>query len=301
MSFLARIAARAAPVSRASPVLMPKDAGLRRAAAPEEEMPDDEMQAQRAVRRLPIRRAELEQQDQELSRQADEQDQDEPVARQETEEEPEAQRVTPRPDEDDEMPPTGGVSRQAEDDDDANLRPARPLTSEDMSPENQRLPDEVAGEPEPPDLRALRRAELPEDEAEPEAARAPAEMAEDEDDANMRPLRRAVGPIAASATAPATPSMAVTDMVDGPDAAIDVSGDYWRPGLDDGMFGGRNLPAEDFAIHGPAPAPSPASFGRPQVIIDQLDVVIHEPVAAPSRSSRFDAGRALRARYLRRL
>jgi hypothetical protein len=37
------------------------------------------------------------------------------------------------------------------------------------------------------------------------------------------------------------------------------------------------------------------------VIIDQLDVVIHEPVAAPSRSSRFDAGRALRARYLRRL
>jgi hypothetical protein len=80
-----------------------------------------------------------------------------------------------------------------------------------------------------------------------------------------------------------------------------VSGDYWRPGLDGGAFGVRDLPAQDFAIQSPAQAPSPTSFGRPQVSIDQLDVVIHEPAAPAARTTRFDAGRALRARYLRRL
>jgi len=41
---------------------------------------------------------------------------------------------------------------------------------------------------------------------------------------------------------------------------------------------------------------------RPQVIIDQVDVLILEPgaPAVPARPA-FDAGRAMRARYLRRL
>ena len=56
--------------------------------------------------------------------------------------------------------------------------------------------------------------------------------------------------------------------------------------------------AEAFGGSG-AGAPAPQ---RPQVIIDQVDVLIHEP-AAPAVAARpaFDAGRAMRARYLRRL
>ncbi len=290
MSFLLRLAARAAPVSRATPVLMPKNAGLRRAAAPEEEMPEDEAEAQRTVRRVPLRRAEPEEKDETLARQEAEPD-----------EESAAQRASaPTEDESEEEPPARRIARKAEEDDE-NLRPARPLTSEDMSPENARLPEEVAGEPEPPDLRALRRAALPpEDDKEPGAARAPADLNE-EDDANMRPLRRAMGPIAATATAPAAPAMAGTDMAAGIDAAVDVSGDFWRPGLGDAMLGGRDLPTDDRAPPTTPFAPAPAGFARPQVIIDQLDVVIHEPASAPARAARFDAGRALRARYLRRL
>ena len=275
MSFLRRIAARAAPVSRAAPMLMPKDAGLRRAAAPAEEMPDEEDEAQRAVvRRVPLRRAEPEEKDETLERQEAEQEED-----------PATRRAAKPPDEEpEEEPPARSLARATEEEDD-NLRPARPLTSDDMSPENARLPDEVAGEPEPPDLRALRRASAPpEDDKEPEAARAPADMAEDEDEANMRPLRRAMGPIPTSAAAGAA---AAPGVVVGEAAPPAPAGDIEPPAFNAMTFDGRNPPVEDFAVPSAAPAPAPASFARPQVIIDQLDVVIHEPAPAPARTARF--------------
>ena len=50
-------------------------------------------------------------------------------------------------------------------------------------------------------------------------------------------------------------------------------------------------------------APHAASGNeRPEVIIEQLDVLIHEPAPPPQpASTRTDHGRSLRARYLRRL
>ena len=111
----------------------------------------------------------------------------------------------------------------------------------------------------------------------------------------MQALRRDVAP---AAPPPATPTVA-----------------------DPGFAGFGAQPAEPFAekfgggevyIPGP-PAGFDAPFTevggssasapqRPQVIIDQVDVLIHEPVApaVPARPA-FDAGRAMRARYLRRL
>ena len=69
----------------------------------------------------------------------------------------------------------------------------------------------------------------------------------------------------------------------------------------DGAGAGAGF-APDMDPVGTSPfAPAQQAFQRPQVQIDQLDVLIHEPAAAASAARGPDRTRSIRARYLRRL
>lgn len=161
----------------------------------------------------------------------------------------------------------GGVLEE----DEEEIQAARSLTTEDMLPENATPAEETAGEPEPPDLRALRRS--------PDAPAAPATGAPAGWGPGADAVVSEVGDAAASAATPPPGT-----------AAVLVPSSFEAPDF-----------APDAMLAGPAGATSSAS--RPRILIEQLDVVIHEPapVATPSRDSGALSRGAVRARYLRRL
>ncbi len=290
MSFLARLANRA--TLRSGPaVLVPKQravsAPVFRAEAetePEEitEAPVGEGTQRSSVATLSRSAAEPEEEAQ-LARAVDQSDQPEAqrmddeapteevqpwrLARQS--EEPEGQ--APAEDEDELMASraarqTGEVSEEEEE----TLQASRAPTAEEMSPENATLPEETAGDPEPPDLRALRHS--------PTAAAAPGVGAVP--DITPGALAEASESAADGAMPPATGESAAT-----PSA--------WEPPMP--FFEPRGIAA--------GPAEQPSGSRQPRIQIDQLDVLIHEPSPAtsPSPSSGALTRRAVRARYLRRL
>lgn len=190
------------------------------------------------------------------------------LSREETEEEAQPARIA-RQEEEEEAQPTRVVRQEEEEE------AAQPL---------RRQPDEEGEEAVMTVRRArLRRAERPDEpELDPKTAlpdATPMDEPEPSDLRATRAVRRSGAPLPAAA-APSPPP--------GPPLAGETLGDA------------------------PAFAPPPAVFsappgaaqegrlGRPIVVIDQVDVLIHEP-AAPSSARAPGASRTMRARYLRRL
>lgn len=287
MRFLARLSLRARPALSRAPALMPKGLAMRQHVPVfrTEQPPEEEEQAQplrRAAART-IRRAEEPKDEEEKTQRSaaptahekDEQEQPAMARRasgslrraEDPEEEEPAQPLrraaAPAPEPEEEKPAQAArlIRRAEEVPLEEGERPLRQPFQEDVSPGASPLPPDMANEEEPPAMQALRRD-----------------------------------------VAPSVPAPAAT-----PTAA------------DPGFAGFSAQPGEPFAekfgggeVYIPGPpagfdAPFTEAAGgsspqRPQVVIDQVDVLIHEPVApaVPARPA-FDAGRAMRARYLRRL
>ena len=340
MSFLARISYRAARLPSAVPRVMPKGLAARQAVpiARAEDAAEEEQTlspARPAGLRL-AQRQEAEEQEEEVSRQETE---EEPEAQRQPEEEGEEEVAPLRRQEGEEEETVATLRRQKEGEEEvAPLRRqeeeeetvATLRRQEEEELEAQRQPEEN-GEEEVAPLRrkeeeeetvaTLRRQEEEEEvqpmraiarqeevpleetgqtssprsqiELEPKAEPASPDLPAEQDPVDLQALHRVITPgPGLPPAAPATPGEPV-----GNHGAAWPSGEPPRSPV---------LPATS-RPESPAPAHFvPAGFapdpGPPNVVIDQLDVLIHEPAPAPGRHApRADRGRAFRARYLRRL
>lgn len=283
MGFLARLSLRSRPAQARAPVLMPKGIAMRQPIfrAAEEEPAEEAEQAQ------PLRRT--------LRRAAAPPPDDEEVPR----------AAAPEPEDKDEAQPA--MARRAEKptadegEDEERAQPLRRATQ----------PDKETDEKEPPPAaRLIRRAEeVPVEGGEkplrqpfqsdlsPGASPLPPDMASEEEPSPVQALRRDVS---MPALAPRDSGRAAPSVVDFDAGGSDRPAPIPVPfGSDDTAAGGAGswfdagFSREGMAARGE---------GRPQVIIDQVDVLIHEPAsqAAGSRPA-FDSARAMRARYLRRM
>ena len=290
MRFLARLSLRARPALSRAPALMPKGLAMRqpvpvfRAGEPveeEEQAHPLRRPAARAIRRAeepPAEEQETQRTSAPTAGEEDEQDQPAMARRapgslrraEKPEEEEPAQPLrraaVPAPDEEEPAQAARLIRRAEEVPLEEGEKPLRQPFQSDLSPGASPLPPDMANEEEPPAMQALRR-----------------------DIASFAPppagIPTAADPRSAGfGVAPAEPFPAKFGgeeaYIPGPSAGFEAR--FMEP------VGGSDAGAS---------APQ-----RPQVIIDQVDVLIHEP-AAPAVSARpaFDAGRAMRARYLRRL
>jgi hypothetical protein len=313
VSFLHRIASRAVPTVYRTPALNPKGRtgsrpplparAVRRAQEEPDEMPEEEPTA--TASRLPAppvarladdeveedregrvpRQIEAKDNESEsdiadavsaqpLRRQAVEEDEPEgtatrPLLRATEEEEApatRARRTAAPPPADEEEPVAARRLLGRADEEGPEVQPARALTEDDMSPESAVLPDEMAGEEEPRDVRALRRSA----------------------EGSPLPTGQPAAPVTAAADSRGAPAEPIPP---------------WYPAEE--RAAQSAYPAAPPTSAGSViPAPATASLGaeRPQVLIDQIDVLIREPAApAPAAGHTPDTGRSLRARYLRRL
>jgi hypothetical protein len=220
----------------------------------------------------PLRRQQEEEEEiQPLRRQEEEEEEVQPLRRQEEEEE-EIQPLRRQAEEKEEIQP---LRRQAEEEEEVQtlhrqeeeeeetspLRRVTPPEAEGLNAENSPQPDESASEPEPSAMMALRR----------EATKSMPGMGS-----------AAVGTDSFTVTPPAL-------AIPGLDA----------PGMQDPASHDRPT-SEPIAQDSFFPAPSKAAMAseRPRVIIDQIDVVIHEDAATAPASSTADLGRAVKAKYL---
>ena len=293
MRFLARLSLRARPALSRAPALMPKGVALRqpgpvfRAGEPVEE--EEQAQPLRRAAARTIRRAEEPQIEEEETQRTsaptagEEDEQEQPAmarrasnslrrAEKPEEEEPaqplrRAAAPAREPDEEEPAQAARLIRRAEEVPLEEGEKPLRQPFQQDLSPGASPLPPDMANEEEPPAMQALRR--------------------------DIAPF--APPPRAGTATA-ADPDFAGSGVESADPFPAKFSGEeVYIPG-----------PPAGFETHftgalGGSGAGASAPQ-RPQVIIDQVDVLIHEP-AAPAVSARpaFDAGRAMRARYLRRL
>jgi len=293
MRFLARLSLRARPALSRAPALMPKGVALRqpvpvfRAGEPVEE--EEQAQPLRRAAARTIRRAEEPQTEEEETQRTsaptagEEDEQEQPAmarrasnslrrAEKPEEEEPaqplrRAAAPAREPDEEEPAQAARLIRRAEEVPLEEGEKPLRQPFQQDLSPGASPLPPDMANEEEPPAMQALRR-----------------------DIAPFAPPPRAGTPTAAD------PGFAGSGVESADPFPAKFSGEeVYIPG-----------PPAGFETHftgalGGSGAGASAPQ-RPQVIIDQVDVLIHEP-AAPAVSARpaFDAGRAMRARYLRRL
>lgn len=130
-------------------------------------------------------------------------------------------------------------------------------------------------------------------------------QAEEEEEEPLQLARRSIAsPQIASAGVMPSPAEPVTDM------NVEHGADAVPPTDPGARFPEVDPPASGLQTPEPqvAMAQEPAlgdhssdRFERPEVQIDQLDVIIHEPAARVPRSGGFDPGRAVRSRYLKRL
>lgn len=308
MSFLARLSARALPALSRLPAVMPKGLAARQMAPVYRDAVPPEEEADIAPWRAPtgpkLRRAEA------PTGENHENDEDRMArapAAAPPEGEPEVQpaRLRRAP----ALPP------------DAEAEPARlhrapalpPDTAEEpVAPLRRAEAAETADEAEEADeepMRTLRRAEeLPLDDGEkplrqpfqadlvPGAMPGHPDLADQEEPSNLQALRRDVAPPrqGLAGAAPLTP-------------AFPPARDPWlpRPAPDWGpapeWAGAEPGFASEASVPEAASAMTGSAAGRAQVVIDQLDVLIHEPAAAAPARLQADHGRLMRARYLRRL
>ena len=311
MSFLSRLSARARPQVSATPLLMPKGFVARHPGAVYREEAaqagEEEEVAPRAMRAGALRREQPqapEEGEEEVARAA---------APKETEEQPA-----------DEMQPlrraAGAETEPAEPDEEMRplRRAAAPATEaaevdEEMRAVRRAAPaagEEGEDEGEVQAARLIRRAEeVPLDDAdkplrqpfqsdlEPRATPPHPDLAAEEEPSDLQALRRN-----------ATPQLPTSVRPDGPGRAAQGPALPEIVSSFDTGFGDRSDGTGAAAYFEPRygsmlePRGSAgANAERSPVIIDQLDVLIHEPAAPPSAARSADHGRMLRARYLRRL
>lgn len=268
MGFLSRLAARARPVGPAGPLLLPKGMAVRRAGMlareelPPEEAPQEE--EEQVARQVLLRASQLRR-----NAEAPEEEGEEELARAAEEEVAEEEQP--------EEPLAQALRREEEE-----------LSEEAGEVRAVRRSEEVPLEEGERPLRPPFQAEL-----EPRAMTSHPDLADQEEPSDLQALRRATlapslppGPGHSFATwdEPVSPAS-------GPGFANSVEGSSAGFPLE---AAGSTLPL--------TPTPSGGGADRPQVIIDQLDVMIREeapPRVAGPRAA--DHGRMLRARYLRRL
>ena len=290
MSYLARISNRAAGPRANAPAVLPKGLDNRQTtpvARVEETGEEDEtLSPTRPSSARPVRRQETDKAE-EVARQEVE---DEPVAepdvapkytdpgaQRQTDEEGEEEVAPLRRQEDDGEEEIAALRRQEDEGvPEASLarniarqeeipledtgQPAPPPAQADLEPDSEPTDQELAGEREPSDLRALHRDISPGPGFLPPASAAQGETPENR--AVNRPLAEA-------------------------SASSHLQAPHFTDGLEVPQTVRQNTGADE---------------SRPNVVIDQLDVLIHEPAVSSDRipPSR-DRERALRARYLRRL
>jgi hypothetical protein len=285
VSFLARIAMRAGiPGGGTEPLLVPKDRGLQRPpnlARQEIEPEEDQAQTLRRQPETEIEEAEV----QTLRRQLEGEDEEAapapivPPASQE--EEPEVRAAgtgaADMPDEE-QMQPARRLARMAEDGEELHAIRRMAATEEDEESAEAARPLRRSFVVR----RSVQRAPAPvPSELGPKTSPPPKIVSDEPEPSNLRALGE---PMPAAAPPP------------GPVPTGD------RP--DRSSWGGEApmavLPPQPFAeAH---PEPPAGHFERPQVVIDRLDVLIHEPMAparGPDGTKR--RSRSFRARYLRRL
>jgi hypothetical protein len=319
MSFLTRIAMRAGipGVAAAEPILVPKDRGIQRpqgVSRQEVEPEEEEVQTLRRQADTGNDEEELET----LRRQAEPEEESEEAARAlmvppaSEEEGLEAQAArraaAGAPEEEEEAQPARRVAPMAdraaqaiprmaptEDEEDTAAssridRVAAEQEEEEAQPVRRVEQDEENGQPARPLLRsavtwrAVRRAPAPgPEELGPATSPAPPIVSDEPEFSDLRALGET--PPMSAPSPPAAP----IPTAHGPDHA-GSAGEAPMPAL----------PPQSFAE---APAgPSTVRFERPQVVIDRVDVLIHEtmpPARAPESDKR--RSRSFRARYLRRL
>lgn len=261
-SFLQRIAIRAGAAPSTMPSLMAK--GLGGAPVMRAELPEEEgaPEVQRIARR--ITRAAAPPPAEPLPPEPEEKApvQRLPARRLSTDPDAEKERA-----EEEELGPLLHRAAVPEPPEQPDKEPARRAAAPDpatLSPEDEQVPKALAHEPPPRDLRALRRDAAP--PAAPAAAPAAAPMPPGGADA---PFPVTPGPQTTAETGPAPSSPSMT-----------------APALPPFLEG---------------PLTPQAVTERPSVVIEQVEVLIHEPAAPARRMGGADRSRLVRARYLGRL
>lgn len=269
MSLLTRIAARAGLVPSRSTIVTPKGFTVRqplpvfRAVEPDEE---EERTAQEGKMARAITSAEDPASDDEEDTRAIARRAGEPPRDKEKEPVQLLRRAeVPEQDHDQEMAqPARHVRRLEETPLEEGEKPLRHPFQEDLAPGASALPPEMMDQKEPPALQAIRREAAP--------------------------------------VAPASPGQRPSDAIAAPGAEVvgfvPSTVPIWHDGNAPAAAGYGGAQADVFDTD--AGRPAFTSSERPQVFIDQVDVLIHEPAPPPARPA-FDHARSLRARYLRRL
>lgn len=283
MSYLTRISARIAGSGTNSSVVMPKGLNKQQPAAiarmEETEEEEETLSAMRMPAARPLRRQETEEEKPEVQRQPSEEDEEEvaPLRRQEAEEEEElaALRRQETAAEEEELTP---MRRQVEEEEEEEIQPLRTIARQ------EEVPLEDAGQTALPPTQAS---------LEPGTEPVSQEFAGEEEPSDLQALHR-------------DRSSALTQSYQRPVAHVETpeSRTVTSPSLE--VSAPPSLTVPDFpdsnAFNNVPPQTSGSNDSRPNVIIDQLDVLIHEPAlpAVQSTSCR-NRDRSLRARYLRRL
>ena len=295
MGFLSRLSARSRPYSSATSLAMPKGMLARaqvpvfREVAPEE---DDEVAMTMRPRSAPqVRREEQKPEDDKTPRASaaapDEKKPEDamnrasdPTAKPGDDEEPLAplRRAADEPQE--EVAPWRRVRRQAEEEQsDQEAQASRTLRRA------EEVPFEEGEEP----LRQPFQSEL-----EPGAMPTHPDLANEDEPSPLQAIRRDIarGP-APTGSEQSAPGPAYRPKA-GNLVEYETADSPWQPATERDL-GWNNRDAIDVG------SPTAPAREQTQVVIDHIDVLIHEPAPPRAAGRSFDMGRALRARYLRRL
>ncbi|MBS9405396.1 hypothetical protein KG088_17450, partial [Halomonas sp. TRM85114] len=206
-------------------------------------------------------------------------------------EEDEMQALRRQPEDEDEMQ---ALRRQPEEEDKTQALRRQPEEEDEMQalrrqPEDEDEMQALRRQPEEEDeMQALRRQ--PEEEDEMQALRRQTEVEEEP----VHMLRRAGSRLGLDPETAPFPEEMRDEGEPSPLSALR---------REDAVAVGMPPAFDPVAMPGAPPIDPPHGdrFTRPAVHIDQLDVLIHEPAAAPGAGHNADRSRAIRARYLRRL
>jgi hypothetical protein len=225
-----------------------------------------------------------------LRHQTEEEEAVQTVRRQEEEEE-EALQAVRRQAEEEEEEALQTVRRQAEEEEE----PIQALQRQEPEPEEMVRPMRPIARQEEVPLEETRQTVPPETQAnlEPDAGLASQELAGEEEPSEMQALRRNLSPGLAPPPQSALTAHAMAD----PPTSSQPLAESFISHPSQVLTGLDGIAAADAT-----PQPIGSEDRRPQVIIDQVDVLIHESSPpADRRLSRRTRDRAMRARYLRRL
>lgn len=313
MSFLTRISVRAAgPRATTGTALMPKglrgvqSAAISRAQEAGEE--DESLLPMRSIGARRVRRQEVEEpqeMDPEAQRQTEDEEQNDVAPLRRQEENPEEEVAPLRRQEEkteEEVAPLRRQEEAAEEEiaplrrqEDEGEEEVAPLRRQETEEETEAQPQRVIARQEEVPLEETGQTSPPRTQAdlEPDAEPASPELAGETEPSELQALRR---DIATGLNQPVVP----------PRAQGETHSHQSGPRPEAEPLNLRHSqvsqPANDLSVFQGVSQTSWPESSPPRVVIDQLDVLIHEPVPSQGRSARHgDHDRALRARYLRRL